>query len=283
MAGWRVARTIVGMAVVALLVACGSTAPPAATPTPSPTATARALIPVAGQPPVAGRPWYLAIGDSVTFGFSVDPARLGTNSSWPLQLQPLLAATGRAWTLYDTACVSERTDTYYTRCPGRAQTPFLANTSQHDAAMAAITTHRQDLRAVFVDIGSNDLLRTLRRNTPLPTAVTALKTALTRIVTELEAAAPGVPLVLANFYNPLANLDPATQPQIAVVNAMVAAVAHATGAHLADFFAAIDSVTTGNDPHLCENVDCAHGDIHPTIAGQAKLAQAALAALDAPR
>jgi lysophospholipase L1-like esterase len=111
--------------------------------------------------------------------------------------------------------------------------------------------------------------------------VTALRTALTRIVTELQAAAPGVPLVLANFYNPLANLDPATQPQIATVNAMVADVARTTGAHLADFFGAVDSVTTGTDPHLCDYVDCAHGDIHPTVAGQAKLARAALAALDA--
>jgi lysophospholipase L1-like esterase len=285
MAGRRFARTILGITAVALLSACGSTPAPTATstPTPSPTAqaSARALIPVAGQPPVTGKPWYLAIGDSVTFGFTVDPARLGTNSSWALQLQPLLAATGRTWSLYDTACVSERTDTYYTRCPGRGQTPFLATTSQHDVAMAAIAAHRADLRAVFVDLGSNDLLSTLRRNTPLPAAVTALRTALTRIVTELQAAAPGVPLVLANFYNPLANLDPATQPQITVVNSMVADVARTTGSRLADFFSAIDSVTTGADPHLCDNVDCAHGDIHPTVAGQARLAKAALAALGA--
>jgi len=271
------------------LVACSGSDAPASTAThrvtasaaPSTTPAGR-FIPVAGQPPVAGRPWFLAIGDSITFGFTVDPARAGVNSSWALQLQGLLAAQGRPWTLYDTACVSERTDTYYTRCPGRVQTPFLADTSQHDAAMAAIATHRADLRAIFVDLGSNDLLRALRRDISVDTAVSGLRTSLTRIVAELRAAAPGVPVILCNYYDPLVNLEPATRQQAIVVNTMVAQVARAAGARVADFYAAINTVPTGQDDRICEWVDCAHGDIHPTVAGQARLAQAALAALGPP-
>jgi len=275
------------LGLTAALAACSSATPgasPTATPKPSPTLPEPALspagaIPVAGHPPVAGTPWYLAIGDSVTFGFSLDPARAGVNSSWALQLQGMLAASGRPWQLYDTACVSERTDTYTTRCPGRALTPFLADTSQHDAALAAITAHRADLRAIFVDLGSNDLLRALRRATALPAATAALRTALTRIVAELRAAAPGVPVILCNYYDPFANLDPATLPQVIAVNAMVAGVAAAEQARVADFFAAVDATTTGPDTQLCRWVDCAHGDIHPTVAGQERLARAALAAL----
>jgi lysophospholipase L1-like esterase len=217
----------------------------------------------------------------VTFGYTVDPARSGVNASWPEQLRPLLAASGRAWTLYDTACPGERTDTYDTRCPGVRQVPFLAGTSQHDAAMAAINAHRTTLRAVFVDLGSNDLLQGFRRGTTVAAMTASLRTALTQIVSDLRAAAPGVPVILCNYYNPVANLQPATQPQLATVNAMIAEVASSGGARLADFFGAIDTVPTGNDPHLCDYVDCAHGDLHPTVAGQARLARAALAALGA--
>ena len=274
-----------------LLAACGTSAAPApsvtpsaATPTASPSSAGanplRTLLPVAGHAPTGNEPWYLAIGDSVTFGFTVDPARFGTNSSWPQQLQPLLAASGRPWSLYDTACPSERTDTYYTLCPARAEVPFLATTSQHDAAMAAISAHRATLHAILIDLGSNDLLRGQRTGASVDAMTAALRTTLTRIVTELQTAAPGVPVILCNFYNPLANSLPATRPELATVNAMVASVATATHARLADFFSAIDTSTAVPDPQLCTYVDCAHGDVHPTVAGQARLAQVALRALD---
>jgi lysophospholipase L1-like esterase len=282
---------LVLLAVSAALAGCGSAAStPAASATASASATPSAssstpratggVVPVAGHAPTGSQPWYLAVGDSVTFGFTVDPARFGVNSSWPLQLQPLLAGSGRAWSLYDTACPSERTATYSTLCPGRSEVPFLAATSQHDAAMAAVTQHRASLHAVFVDLGSNDLLDGLRRGTTVAAMSASLGDALTRIVSELHAAAPGVPVILCNYYNPLANLEPATRPELATVNAGVAAVAAASGARLADFFSAIDTSTAVPDPHLCDWVDCAHGDVHPTVAGQARLARAALGALD---
>ena len=291
-----VTRAAAAAALAALLAACSSTTTPAhptppLTPIPDPTATpttttapgdqpTAGLIPVAGAPPVAGTPWFLTIGDSVTFGFSVDPARAGRNQGWPAQLQPLLAAGGRRWSLYDTACSGERTDTYYSRCPGAWQVPFLATTSQHDAALGAIKAHAADLRAIFVDLGSNDLLYAVRHGIDVTTGTANLRTALTRIVTELRSAAPRVPVILCNFYDPLANLQPATLPQLITVNAMVAGVARSTGARLADFFAAINTTTTTPDAHLCDFIDCAHGDVHPTVAGQARLARAALASLD---
>lgn len=275
--------------------ACSGTPATTSTPTPSPSPAAATaapsdavalpslLVPVAGAPPVAGHPWFLTVGDSVTSGFSLDLSRAGVNSGWPVQLQHLLAASGRAWNLYDTACPSERTDTYSTLCPQRAQIPFLATTSQHDAALSAITAHRADLRAIFVDIGSNDLLRDQRNGVALATSIATLRTALTAIVTELHrAAGPRVPVIIGNFYDPLANLEPDTRAQLDQVNAMVAQVAAGVvGARLADFHAAINTVATGDDTHLCTYIDCAHSDIHPTIAGHARLAGAALAALDA--
>jgi lysophospholipase L1-like esterase len=234
-------------------------------------------VPVAGQPPVAGVPWYLAVGDSVTSGFTFDPSRAGVNSSWALQLQGMLAQRGEPWQLYDTACSGERTDTYYTHCSGSDETPFLAHQSQHDAALAAVRAHKADLKLILVDLGSNDLLRALRRGQNPLTAAATLQASLGRIVAELVHAAPGVPVVVANYYDPLANLFPATQPLLQKVNDMVKSVAVANHARLADFYSAINTVTNGIDPHLCDYVDCAHTDVHPTIAGHTRLAEAALA------
>jgi len=279
-AGMLLAGCSGGVATTSLTATPRPTAP---TPTPlrTPQAGATGIVPVAGHAPVGSQPWYLAVGDSVTSGFTLDPSRAGVNSAWALQLQPLLAASGRDWSLYDTACPSERTATYFTLCPGRASVPFLATTSQHDAAMAAITAHRATLKAIFVDLGSNDLLDGERHGSTVAQMSAALTAALTRIVTELRGAAPSVPVILCNFYDPFANLQPATRAQLVQVNATVAAVARATGAHLADFYSAIDTSTAVPDPSLCTYVDCAHGDVHPTVAGHARLAAAALAALNA--
>ncbi|HEY6377898.1 MAG TPA: SGNH/GDSL hydrolase family protein [Candidatus Dormibacteraeota bacterium] len=236
-------------------------------------------IPVAGQPPVSGVPWYLAVGDSITFGYTLDPARAGVNSSWALQLQGLLASRGEPWKLYDTACSGERTDTYYRACSANQHVPFLAGQSQHDAAMAAIRAHRADLKLILVDLGSNDLLRALRFGESPTTAASQLHASLTRIVNDLEQAAPGVPVVVANYYNPLANIFPATQAQLKLVNDVVQTVATDEHARLADFFGAVNTVPDAHDPHLCDYVDCAHTDIHPTVAGHTRLAQAALAVI----
>lgn len=262
-----------------VLAACGGSGSTTASNATSSAATSSDAIPVAGQPPVDGVPWYLAIGDSITFGFSIDPARAGSNSAWALQLQGMLARRGEPWRLYDVACSGERTDTYYTLCPGRRAVPFLLTQSQHDAAMAAIAAHKADLKLILVDLGSNDLLQALRRGEGPAQVATQLRANLTRIVTELERAAPGVPVVLCNYYNPLANLDPPTVAQVGLINDLVAAVASDNHALRADFHGAVNTVASGNDAHLCDYIDCAHGDIHPTVLGHTRLAQAALAVI----
>ena len=282
------ARLLV-VVLAALLAGCGSGAPgspnPVASPhpsaTPSSTAPEEALppgIPVAGGPPVGGQPWFLAVGDSVTFGTSADPARVGHNDAWPVQLQALLAGRGQRWQLFDTACPGETTVTYGASCPRRNQVPLLADASQRQVALAAVSAHRADLRLILIDLGSNDLLRAQRAGSSVDQVANALRLNLTTIVGDLEAAAPGVPVVVANYYDPLENSAPETVPQLQLVNRLVASIAAGAHAALADFFAAINT-PSAPDPDLCLYVDCAHLDVHPTVAGHARLARAALAVI----
>lgn len=225
-----------------------------------------------------GVPWLLTIGDSITSGFTVDRSRAGVNSSWAVQLSRLLSASGRPWRLYDTACPGETTATYRTGCHQQRAIPLLGGRSQHDVALAAIRAHRADLRLIIVDLGSNDLIAARFDGGDPSTMGGGLRTRLDGIITELQAAAPGVPLLVATFYDPFENSDATTLSAVVAINAQVASLAGQRGARVADFFSAINHLPPPY-PDLCNWVDCRHLDIHPTIAGHARLAAAALTAI----
>jgi lysophospholipase L1-like esterase len=235
-------------------------------------------VPVAGRPPEPGRPWFLTIGDSVTFGYTRDAALAGTNISWAPRVESRLAAQGRAWSLYDVACPGETTVSYAIRCSGRRQVPLLAHRSQRAAALEAISAHGQDLRLIVVALGSNDLLHAL--NGDLGTTRTALLDHLEAIVTELHTAAAGVPIVIAGVYDPFAVAAPRTDALLAPIDDAIAALAARLGDGYADFHAAINHPADGAP--LCSLIDCADVDIHPTVQGQQRLAEAVIRAVPPP-
>lgn len=235
-------------------------------------------VPVAGRPPEPGRPWFLTIGDSITFGYTRDPELAGTNISWAPRLEQQLAAQGRPWQLYDTACPGETTLSYAGRCPGRGQVPLLARQSQRDAALAAIAAHGPDLRLIVVALGSNDLLRALNSDPDATRA--ALIDHLEAIVTELRVAAPAVPIVIAGIYDPFAVGAPKTDAVLSPIDDAIASLAGRLGDAYADFHAAINR--PADRAPLCSLVDCADLDIHPTVLGQQRLAEAVMQAVPPP-
>jgi lysophospholipase L1-like esterase len=235
-------------------------------------------VPVAGSPPEPGVPWFLTIGDSITFGYTRNSELAGTNISWAPRLERQLASQGRPWRLYDTACPGESTLSYATRCPLRSQVPLLAERSQRDAALEAIAANGAGLRLVVVALGSNDLL--LGLNADPETTRAALLRHLEAILTELRTAAPGVPIVLADAYNPFAIAAPHTDELLIPVDDALAALAARLGDGFADFHAAINHATDGAS--LCSLVDCANRDIHPTALGQERLAGAVMKAVPPP-
>lgn len=235
-------------------------------------------VPVAGRPPEPGRPWFLTIGNSITFGFTREVALAGTNISWAPRVEGRLAAQGRAWSLYDIACPGETTVSYAIRCSGRGQLPLLAHQSQRAAALAAISAHGQDLRLIVVALGSNDLLHTLNGN--LDTIRAALLDHLEAIVTELHTAAAGVPIVIAGVYDPFAIAAPRTDALLTPIDDAIAALAARLGDGYADFHTAINH--PADAAPLCSLIDCTNADIHPTARGQQRLAEAVMRAVPPP-
>ena len=224
--------------------------------------------------PHSGIPWFLAVGDSITYGFSVDPSVQG-NPSWATVLQQRLAAEGENLALYTPACPGETTETYAAGgCSGRVFVPALAGLPQRDLALHAIAERGDQLRFIVVELGTNDYFGARRAGGDVEAALDGAAQRLDALVGELEAAAPGVPVILANIYDPHGSYD--SWAQAAYLDGRIAAVAANRHAAVADFLHAV-----GAD--RCRHLDCAHDDIHPTVAGDAVLGAAVLAALQRPQ
>ena len=223
--------------------------------------------------PRAGIPWMLTVGDSITYGFSVDHAVHGT-PSWATIARDSLARQGESLALYDPACPGETTVTYADgNCGGRAFAAALGGRSQRAAALDAIRERGATLRLIVVALGINDYFAARTSGGNVEAQLDQAARRLDAIVAELQHAAPRVPVILANIYDPHGSYD--SWAQAYWLDARIAAIAHQHGARVADFLRAVAA-------DRCRALDCAHQDIHPTLAGDAALADSVLAALAKP-
>jgi lysophospholipase L1-like esterase len=223
--------------------------------------------------PHSGVPWFLALGDSITYGFSLDPAVQG-NPSWATVLQQRLAAEGDDLALYAPACPGETTVTYAAGgCSGRVFVPALGARTQRDLALDAIARRGDSLRFIVVELGTNDYFQARTAVGDVEARLDQAAQRLDALTAELQRAAPGVPVILANIYDPHGSYD--SWAHAMRFDLDVAAVAQRRGAAVADFLRAVA-------PDRCRYLDCAHDDIHPTVAGDGVLGAAVLAALQGP-
>jgi lysophospholipase L1-like esterase len=223
--------------------------------------------------PRAGIPWMLTIGDSITYGYSLDPAIEG-NPSWATMVRDRLAAQGDPLALYDPACPGETTVTYAQGgCSGRAFVPALGGRSQRQVALDAIRERGDRLRVIVVALGINDYFAARDAGGDVTATLDVAAQRLDALVGELQAAAPGVPVILANIYDPHGTYD--SWAHAYHMDERIAAIAVRHHASVADFLRAVAADT-------CGDLDCAHHDIHPTLAGDAALAGAVLTALQRP-
>jgi lysophospholipase L1-like esterase len=229
--------------------------------------------------PTPGRPWFLVVGDSISAGYTVDPGYDGAHNAWPEQVRQRLAASGTPWEDWSVACPGETTASYRDGgCTGRALVPALEGRSQRDAVADAIHQRGDSLRFMVVELGVNDLFRARTRGGRIEPQLDAAAARLDALVSDLQRLAPGVPLVLADIYDPHGLAS--SWAQSVHLDARIQAIAARHGAAVADFLHAIDRpLALPGD--RCQLIDCAHHDVHPTLAGQTALAAAVLAALPA--
>ena len=243
--------------------------------------------------------WYLALGDSIAAGYQPigDPDKDHmTRASYPDQLWLMARQRYPHLQLRNLACPGENTETI------RLDNGRCANEhgSQLAEALAFIEAHREELAFITIDIGFNDFECTDALECLLP-GLARIQERLPGILAELQAAAPDVPIVGMNVYDPFLAmwLDPDTRAQsgqsvvaVQMLNATLEGIYAHAGIPVADVEAAFDITDwetlapmagRGEVPRnvalLCERTWLCHEpplgpDRHPNVLGFRAIAEA---------
>jgi lysophospholipase L1-like esterase len=148
----------------------------------------------------AGSSWYLALGDSLAAGYQPigDPAAdHRTRASYPDQLWLMARQQYPDLQLRNLGCPGETTATM--RIAG--ERCLYEHGSQLHEALAFIEAHLDELAFISIDIGFNDFACEDALRCLFP-GIDSIEARLPSILAELQAAAPGVPIVGMNIYDP---------------------------------------------------------------------------------
>ena len=164
-------------------------------------------IPAASAGGGTGTASYLALGDSVAFGFQ--PGR-GKTNGYVGRLWRDIREEIPALRLRNVSCPGE---TSRSLISGKHSSCHYAAGSQLDAAVSFLEAHPGEVAFITIDIGGNDLVNRcldwdigLLEKACVVDQRPRLQARLTRIVDALTAAGPGVPIVGMTYYNPLLGL-----------------------------------------------------------------------------
>lgn len=227
---------------------------------------------------LAPRQFYLALGDSLAYGFQ----RNGVfNAGYVDDLSARLG-TVRPITTVNYGCPGETTSSFTVlHCTSALQLHNSYSGDQLDAALAFLAAHQGQVSPITLDLGGNDLDNALFScliapdiagciGAGLPAVLQGVGANLEQILGKLRAAAPRSEILVLLYYNPFAVIPSLAAPTDLVVqdlNATIAQVAAANGARLADAFTPFN--ITPPPGGLCPLVwlCTVFPDIHPTTAG----------------
>lgn len=227
----------------------------------------------------APRQFYLALGDSLAYGFQ----RNGVfNAGYVDDLSVRLAGIQSGITTVNFGCPGETTGSFMlVHCTSVLQPHDNYTGPQLMAALAFLQANSGHVSPITFDLGGNDLDDALFAcltqpdiagciSAILPGALAQVAGHLDLILGDLRAAAPRSEIIVLQYYNPFAlfpSLAALTNFIIGALNATISQVASAHGARLADAFTPFN--LTPPPGGLCPLVwACvAPTDIHPTSAG----------------
>ena len=239
--------------------------------------------------------YYLALGDSLAFGFheaqfnteifsgTYDPASFndGYDSDLFHMFQPIAPPGQTPLTEVNYGCPGETTSSMvggssslsspFFPCPfhyalGLAlHNDYPAGDSQLQAAVAFLQQHRGHVNPVTLDIGPNDLLPLLSAcgsdpacvGTHLPGVISTMTTNLNTILSALQSAEPSAEVVVMNMPDPFALYFPASIPVIGAFDSALNTVVAAHNDRLVDAYSNALVVATTQLPSWCADVPAA--------------------------
>jgi lysophospholipase L1-like esterase len=242
-------------------------------------------------------PTYLALGDSLAFGYS--KAKFES-----------LKAAGEPAAAYDTgyvddfaralAFVEPGVQVVNDGCPGETTESFIhgpceyslayplhhayaggTSSSQLSDALAVIAAHPGAVNPITIDIGANDALGVIEETCDskapcieehAPALFAHIAANLGYILAQLHAAAPSARIIVLGLYNPFGETIPGADALTAKLNELESSVAAGVGARFADPLPLFDPSGALEAPTICLLTNmCFDQDIHPTDLGYAVL------------
>jgi lysophospholipase L1-like esterase len=237
--------------------------------------------------------YYLALGDSMTYGFQPTKANATRPSAFKTGYVDVFAARLRKLSpglqVVNYGCPGESSVTFTRgRCPTLAQGVKLHDAyrgSQLNAALSFLRAHPGEVSPITLTLWGNDLAPLSAKGKRAPSAIASFASRFKAIVQQLRTAAPNAEIIVTGAWNLEADQLKQAQPLYRSLGAAIARAAAPSRARVANMF------TTFNGPgnvraqraRLCGLTFICKGDPHPTDAGYRAMANAFMAASGYPR
>lgn len=236
--------------------------------------------------------YYLALGDSIAYGFQTSKALAGLPpeafntgyvdlfASRLRQLRPAIATVNYS-------CPGESTTSFFKPCIWKTSGHALHNDyagSQFKAALAFLVSHPGQVSPITVSLNGNDINEFLKSCPPgdlacirngAPAAIAAYQARLTFILRLLRAADPSAEIIVVGLYDPSIGSFAFADPLYTQLNRAQQMAAATVRARFADPFPVFNPQggDTAETAAICAlTLLCSEGDGHPSDAGYRALA-----------
>lgn len=223
--------------------------------------------------------YYMAIGDSLAFGYQPD---LNWADGYSTDFANQMEASHGLGEYDNLACPGETTVTFLNGgCPYWYARKYLYTGSQMSAALNYLGSHAGQVSPVTLDIGANDLgncysnnvINTTCGNNALNTVRTNLLIIVSKIKSELNGSGD---FFLMNYYDPYQNEAPATLSWVQQLNTIIAQVGQQYGVPVVNVYNIFHtgSYPNGGNPYVCNwTWYCSiFHDIHANSTGYSQIA-----------
>lgn len=235
------------------------------------------------DPPKA---FYLALGDSLAFGYqqgkfianypTENPAAFVTG--YVDDFVSMLQGINPAIETVNLGCPGETTASYmngactYTAAGFRLHQAYAG--TQMDAAIGFLNAHPGQVSPITIDLGANDVNACGFDQVCIARAIAVVGENMRVILSALRAAAPSAEIIVMQYYNPFAVLDPTTNAGAESLNSALAGAAATVRGRLADAFTPFN-LAPAEPATLCAlTLFCTSlHDIHASDAGYLVIAQ----------
>lgn len=265
--------------------------------------TALAASAASGPVYQAPQAYYLALGDSIAYGFQPNKPKAAPPSAFDSGYVDLFVAGLRKLSpkiqVVNYGCPGESTRTFAAGgCEGRGDVKALHDSfkgAQLDAALAFLRAHSGEVGPVTLTLFGNDWfpvvferckgkLTCIRKRAP--GEIASFESRLTSILSRLRAAAPTTEIIVTGAWN----IDPGSLEQLrSVYRSLDSAIARAAAKSRSRFADTLPVFNPTGSPRaqrarLCAlSFVCSKGDPHPTDAGYRAIAGTVTAASGYPR